>query len=60
MKSQMKSANKSGAAVAVILGEDEVARGVATVRPMSGGDQTEVPLDDVVDSVKNILRKAPT
>ena len=60
MKSQMKSANKSGAAVTVILGEDEVARGVATVRPMSGGDQTEVPLDDVVDSVKNILRKAPT
>ncbi len=60
MKSQMKSANKSGAAVAVILGEDEVARGVATVRPMSGGDQTEALLDDVVDSVKNILRKAPT
>lgn len=60
MKSQMKSANKSGAAVAVILGEDEVARGVATVRSMSGGDQTEALLDDVVDSVKNILRKAPT
>jgi histidyl-tRNA synthetase len=60
MKSQMKSANKSGAVVAVILGEDEVARQVATVRPMAGGDQVEIPLENVVDSVKNILRKAPS
>jgi histidyl-tRNA synthetase len=60
MKSQMKSANKSGASVAVILGEDEVARQVATVRPMTGGDQVEIPLENVVDSVKNILRKAPS
>jgi hypothetical protein len=33
---------------------------VATVRPMTGGDQVEIPLENVVDSVKNILRKAPS
>lgn len=58
MKSQMKSANKSGAVVAVIIGEDELARGVATVRPMDGGEQSEYPLDQVVATVSDIVKKA--
>ena len=58
MKSQMKSANKSGAAVAVIIGEDEVARGVATVRPMNGGEQSEIPLGQVVTAVSDIVKRA--
>ena len=58
MKSQMKSANKSRARVAVIIGEDELARGVATVRPMDGGEQSEYPLDTVVTTVVDIVKKA--
>jgi len=58
MKSQMKTANKSRAAVAVIIGEDELARGVATVRPMDGGEQSEYPLDMVVATVADIVKKA--
>ena len=58
MKSQMKSANKSGAAVAVIIGDDELARGVATVRPMNGGEQSEIPLDQVVSAVVDIVKRA--
>ena len=58
MKSQMKSANKSGAVVAVIIGEDELARGVATVRPMNGGEQSEVPLGQVVTAVSDIVKRA--
>lgn len=58
MKSQMKSANKSRAKVAVIIGEDELARGVATVRPMDGGEQSEYPLDMVVTTVVDIVKKA--
>ncbi|NBN89503.1 MAG: histidine--tRNA ligase [Actinobacteria bacterium] len=58
MKSQMKSANKSRAAVAVIIGEDELARGIATVRPMDGGEQSECPLDQVVVTVADIVKKA--
>jgi histidyl-tRNA synthetase len=58
MKSQMKSANKSRAVVAVIIGGDELARGVATVRPMDGGEQSEYPLDAIVETVANIVKKA--
>jgi len=58
MKSQMKTANKSRAVVAVIIGEDELARGVATVRPMDGGEQFEYPLDAVVATVADIVKKA--
>ena len=58
MKSQMKSANKSRAVVAVIIGDDELARGVATVRPMDGGEQSEYPLDAVVETVADIVKKA--
>ena len=34
MKAQMKAADRSGAAVAVIVGDDERARGTAVVRPL--------------------------
>ncbi len=44
MKAQMKAANKSGAPVAVIVGEDEAAADTVTVRPMAGdGDQVTIP-----------------
>jgi histidyl-tRNA synthetase len=58
MKSQMKSANKSGASVAVIIGDDELARGVASVRPMNGGEQSEIPLDHVVSTVVDFVKRA--
>jgi histidyl-tRNA synthetase len=56
MKAQMKRADRSGAAVAVIVGPDEQARGVATVRDMrSGGGQRTVNEDDVVAAVAELL-----
>lgn len=52
-KSQMKRADASGAAFAVILGEDEIAKGVATVKAMRAGDmennQTSIPFEKVAD-----------
>jgi len=44
MKKRMKRANNVNAIVAVILGEDELAKNVATVRNMESGDQIEVSL----------------
>jgi len=41
---RMKRANAQNARAAVLLGEDEIARGVATVRDMDTGEQAEVPL----------------
>lgn len=43
-KAQLKSANRSGANFAIILGDDEIAAGQATVRNMQTGDQTAVEL----------------
>ena len=49
MKKRMKRANSVGAAACVILGEDELAKDVATVRNMETGDQVEVPLASLED-----------
>ena len=52
-KTQMKKADASGAAFAVILGEDEVAQHVASVKSMRSSSaslqQNTVPFDGVVD-----------
>ena len=44
MKKRMKRANTVGAVAALMLGEDELARDVVTVRNMETGEQTEVAL----------------
>ena len=44
MKSQMRAANKSGAAWAIIRGDDELAQGVAAVKDLRSGVQETVPL----------------
>ena len=44
MKKRMARANKANARFAVILGEDEAARGAATLRDLDSGAQEEVPL----------------
>ena len=46
---RMKRANKIGARVAVILGEDELARAAATLRDLDSGEQVEVPLSLLKD-----------
>jgi histidyl-tRNA synthetase len=45
-KSQLKRADRSGARCALILGDDEVARKVATLKPLrEDAGQKQVPLD---------------
>ena len=52
-KSQMKRADASGAAYAIILGEDEIAKGTATVKYLRDADPTDnqrsVALESVAD-----------
>ncbi|WP_425406701.1 histidine--tRNA ligase [Hwanghaeella sp.] len=45
MKRRMKRADKVNATHAVILGEDELARGVVQVKDLTTGDQVESPMD---------------
>jgi histidyl-tRNA synthetase len=51
-KSRMKQADKLGARLVAILGEDEMARGVWTVRDMARSAQEDVPEDAVLDHLK--------
>src|SRR5688572_29159817 len=55
MKSQFRSADASGARLAVILGEDELARGMAVVKDLrSGGEQQEVAIESLVADASGI------
>jgi histidyl-tRNA synthetase len=56
MRSQMKAADRSGAALAVIVGDDEAAVGEVTVRDLrTGGDQERVPVGELVDHLRKRL-----
>lgn len=58
-KSQMKKADKSGARFALIMGEDELARGEITVKPLRDNrEQTTLPLSEAVIHVSGLLDKA--
>jgi histidyl-tRNA synthetase len=51
-KSQMKRADRSGARLALILGDDELARGVVAIKSLRGdGSQQEVPLAGLADEL---------
>jgi histidyl-tRNA synthetase len=54
MKAQMRKANSSGAPVAVIVGEQEVADGTVALRDLAAGEQEVVPRADVVDRVRKM------
>ena len=51
LKSQMRAANKAGAAWAVIRGDDELAQAVATVKDMATGEQRRLPLDQLAEAL---------
>jgi histidyl-tRNA synthetase len=53
MRAQFKQADRTGASYAVILGEDELARGDCTVRDMASGEESTVP---VADGAKELIR----
>jgi len=57
MKAQMKGADRSGAVVALIVGEDEAAAGTVSVRTLRGeGRQAPVERSRVVEHVSELVR----
>ncbi|MFI4987119.1 MAG: histidine--tRNA ligase [Alphaproteobacteria bacterium] len=46
---RMKRANKVNARIAILLGDDELKRGSASVRDLDTGAQSDVPLDALVE-----------
>jgi histidyl-tRNA synthetase len=59
MKAQCKVADRSGARLAVVVGPDELERGIAKVQALRGSDKAEeeVKLEEVVDRVKGRLEE---
>jgi histidyl-tRNA synthetase len=49
MKKRMAKASAEGAAFAVIIGDDELGRGVAALKALDTGEQQDVPLDRLVE-----------
>jgi histidyl-tRNA synthetase len=56
MKSQFKSADRSGARLALVVGDNEVAAGTVTLRDLRAGDQETVDRADVVEHVRKRLQ----
>jgi histidyl-tRNA synthetase len=48
---RLRRANKIGARAAVLLGEDEIGRGVATLRDLDSGAQAEMPLAELASRI---------
>ena len=53
MKRRLSRANKIAACAALIIGEEELSKSIVTVRDMDSGDQTEMPIDSLSDSLSH-------
>jgi histidyl-tRNA synthetase len=56
MKRRMQRANKLKARAAIIIGDDELAKGVAQLKDLDSGTQREVAFDELAE----VLRSSPT
>jgi histidyl-tRNA synthetase len=59
-KTQFRRADRSGARLALILGDEELDRGVAAVKPLRReGGQTDCPLDLLAGRIASLLDQEP-
>jgi len=52
MKRRMQRANKLKARAAIIIGDDELAKGVAQLKDLDSGEQREVAFDQLAATLK--------
>lgn len=55
VKAQMKYANKLGATHTIVIGDDEIETGKATLKNMETGEQTEVELESFSENFMDML-----
>ncbi|MFD7922722.1 histidine--tRNA ligase [Streptomyces sp. NPDC059740] len=55
LKNAMKSANRSGARLALVAGERDLAEGLVQLKDLTSGEQRPVALDALVDEVRKAL-----
>jgi len=57
LKSQMKKADRSGADYVLIIGDKELEQGAAVLRNMTTKEQTEILMENVLESVTATVRR---
>jgi histidyl-tRNA synthetase len=55
LKGAMKGADRSGARLAIVLGERDIAEGSAQLKDLASGEQQAVALTDLVERVRGAL-----
>ncbi len=53
LKAQFKAAERLGAKYAVIIGDDELSSGVATVKKLDTGEQKEIALENLKEELSD-------
>ena len=51
----MRAADRTGAKLAVILGDDDLAASTAVVKNLTTGEQKTVSIDDLVETIQELL-----
>ncbi len=55
VKGQMKASDRMNATYTIILGDDELHKGKATIRNMKTGDEVEIKLDKLTEKMQSLL-----
>lgn len=58
IKGSMKAADRSGARIALVLGDEDLAAGTIAVKDLSNGEQTSAAMEGVVAQIGSILADA--
>ena len=58
LRAQLRQANRAGVRYAVLIGEQEMAQGMVTVRDMESGEQSALPLAETVETIRARLQGA--
>ena len=54
LKAQFKYANKTGAPLTAVIGDDEAANGTVKIKRMADGEEKTVPMKDAVDTINEM------
>ena len=56
---KLRDAERQGAAVVAVIGEDEVAERAAALRHLASRRQNRVDLDSLIEGIENVTRGEP-
>ncbi|MBR3333881.1 MAG: histidine--tRNA ligase [Clostridia bacterium] len=54
LKAQFKYANKTGAPLTAVIGDDEAANGTVKIKRMADGEEKTIPVKDAVDTINEM------